>query len=232
MLFSWKNELSYWIIATLFLLSAKISESAEAISKYAVAIPDQVTPLTQELLAKMSQEAEQLKARLQQDIRSVKNQLEPYIEELKSDIQHQVEQWKKEVISSQMLCTWRLWELLYSRRARSWGWVWRRAWASFRPRWNPKQKNWSINWSSTCRSSRRTWPHSPKPAYPEQPGSAAEVGPLCSRPEGPTHCSLGGFWKDQPLNQITFADSVTVTFASKGLTVCHFTFVNLSDVSI
>lgn len=51
-----------------------------------VAIPDQVAPLTQEMLAKMSQEAEQLKACLQQNISSVKSQLEPYIGELTSDI--------------------------------------------------------------------------------------------------------------------------------------------------
>ncbi|XP_026798161.3 apolipoprotein A-I [Pangasianodon hypophthalmus] len=78
-------------------VNTRISESGDAINQYAVAVSGQVTPLTQELLAKMSQEAEQLKARLQQDISSVKTQLEPYIEELTSDIQQQVEQWKKDM---------------------------------------------------------------------------------------------------------------------------------------
>lgn len=79
------------------LFSTRISESGDAINQYAVAVSGQVTPLTWELLAKMSQEAEQLKAHLQQDISSVKSQLEPYIAELTSDIQEQVEQWKKDV---------------------------------------------------------------------------------------------------------------------------------------
>ncbi|KAI5087276.1 apolipoprotein A-IV isoform X1, partial [Silurus meridionalis] len=78
-------------------VNTRISESGDAINQYAVAVKHQVTPLTQELLAKMSQEAEQLKARLQQDFGSVKTELEPYIEELASDIQQQMEQWKKDV---------------------------------------------------------------------------------------------------------------------------------------
>ncbi|XP_007258345.2 apolipoprotein A-I [Astyanax mexicanus] len=78
-------------------VNARISESADAVSQYAVTVRSQMTPMTQDLLAKISQEAEQLKVRLQQDLSSVQSQLEPYIQELSSNLQEQVEQLKKDV---------------------------------------------------------------------------------------------------------------------------------------
>ena len=57
-----------------------------------MAVRGQLTPLTQDLLTKISQEAEQLKVRLQQDLSSVKSQLEPYVQEVMSELQQQVEQ--------------------------------------------------------------------------------------------------------------------------------------------
>ncbi|XP_066530991.1 apolipoprotein Eb-like [Hoplias malabaricus] len=78
-------------------VNARISESADAISQYAVAVRSQMTPPTQDLLTKISQEVEQLKVRLQQDLSSVKSHADPYIQELVTDIEQQVEQLKKDV---------------------------------------------------------------------------------------------------------------------------------------
>ncbi|TRY96382.1 hypothetical protein DNTS_029316 [Danionella cerebrum] len=78
-------------------INDKISKSADAINKYTLAIQSQVTPLTQELLTKLSQEAEQLKQRLDQEMTTVQAQLKPYMEEIKADIEQQLEQLKKDV---------------------------------------------------------------------------------------------------------------------------------------
>uniref|UniRef100_A0A4W4EPB0 Apolipoprotein A-IV n=1 Tax=Electrophorus electricus TaxID=8005 RepID=A0A4W4EPB0_ELEEL len=68
-------------------VNARISESTDAIGQYVVAVQSQVTPLTQELLEKLSQEAE----------RSAQSQLQPYVNELVTDIQQQVEQMNKDL---------------------------------------------------------------------------------------------------------------------------------------
>ncbi|KAI4876211.1 hypothetical protein NFI96_017947 [Prochilodus magdalenae] len=78
-------------------VNARISESADVINKYAVVLRGQMTPMTQEMLTRVFQEAEQLKMRLQQDLSSVKSQLEPYVQEVMSNLQEQVEQLKKDV---------------------------------------------------------------------------------------------------------------------------------------
>ncbi|XP_030644466.1 apolipoprotein A-IV-like [Chanos chanos] len=78
-------------------VNSRISKSSDAINQYTVAVRGQVTPLTQELLDKLSQEAEQLKVRLEQDLSSLKSQLEPYAEELRMEVQKQVEQLKQNV---------------------------------------------------------------------------------------------------------------------------------------
>jgi len=79
-------------------VNAMISESADAVNKYSVALRGQVTPLTQDLLGKLTQEAEVLKARLDQDLSSVRTQLKPYAEELNEEIQRQVEELKSQMI--------------------------------------------------------------------------------------------------------------------------------------
>ncbi|KAL6461271.1 hypothetical protein MHYP_G00312370 [Metynnis hypsauchen] len=78
-------------------VNARISESADAINQYAVVLRSKMTPLTQEMLTRAFQEAEQLNVRLQQDLSSVKSQLEPYVQELMSNVQQQVEQLKTEM---------------------------------------------------------------------------------------------------------------------------------------
>merc|ERR1712212_732322 len=75
-------------------VNAMISESTDAVNQYTVALRSQVTPLTQDLLAKITHEAELLKARLDQDLSTVRAQLQPYAEELSVDIKRQGEELK------------------------------------------------------------------------------------------------------------------------------------------
>uniref|UniRef100_A0A672PL81 Apolipoprotein A-IV a n=1 Tax=Sinocyclocheilus grahami TaxID=75366 RepID=A0A672PL81_SINGR len=58
-------------------LRTGISKSTNAINKYTLAIQSQVT-LTRDLLAKLSQEADQLKLHLEQEMTSMQSQLKPY----------------------------------------------------------------------------------------------------------------------------------------------------------
>ncbi|XP_034748385.1 apolipoprotein A-IV-like isoform X2 [Etheostoma cragini] len=73
-----------------------ISESTEAVNKLTNALRTQVAPLTQDLLSKFSQEAEQLKNRLEKDLTTVGSSLQPYTEELVADLQRQLEALKKD----------------------------------------------------------------------------------------------------------------------------------------
>ncbi|KAK1804879.1 hypothetical protein P4O66_019137, partial [Electrophorus voltai] len=77
-------------------VNARISESTDAIGQYVVAVQSQVTPLTQELLEKLSQEAERLKSPAVH-LSSAQSQLQPYVNELVTDIQQQVEQMNKDL---------------------------------------------------------------------------------------------------------------------------------------
>ncbi|RXN05431.1 mitochondrial import receptor subunit TOM40-like protein [Labeo rohita] len=78
-------------------INDRISQSADAINKYTLVIQSQITPLTQDLLAKLSQEADQLKLRLEQEMTSVQSQLKPYVEEIRGEIEEQLERLKKDV---------------------------------------------------------------------------------------------------------------------------------------
>ncbi|XP_051728629.1 apolipoprotein A-IV a isoform X1 [Ctenopharyngodon idella] len=80
-------------------INDRISKGADAINGYTLAIQSQITHLTQNLLAKLSQEADQLKLRLEQEMTSVQSQLKPYVEEIRVDIEEQVERLKKDVAS-------------------------------------------------------------------------------------------------------------------------------------
>merc|ERR1712235_23634 len=78
-------------------VNAMISESGDAVNKYTVALRGQVTPLTEDLLAKITKEGELLKTRLEQDLTTMRGQLKPYAEELNADLQKQVKELMKEV---------------------------------------------------------------------------------------------------------------------------------------
>uniref|UniRef100_A0A672PM22 Apolipoprotein A-IV a n=1 Tax=Sinocyclocheilus grahami TaxID=75366 RepID=A0A672PM22_SINGR len=72
-------------------INDRISKSTNAINKYTLAIQSQVT-LTRDLLAKLSQEADQLKLHLEQEMTSMQSQLKslmemgPQTEELKQKL--------------------------------------------------------------------------------------------------------------------------------------------------
>uniref|UniRef100_A0A8C2CKJ7 Apolipoprotein A-IV n=1 Tax=Cyprinus carpio TaxID=7962 RepID=A0A8C2CKJ7_CYPCA len=72
--------------------SARLTQSADIASEYAVTLKKQMDPLTEELMTKITKEAEVLKERLGQDLISVRDQLEPYADNLKSQIQQRVEE--------------------------------------------------------------------------------------------------------------------------------------------
>ncbi|XP_056154862.1 apolipoprotein A-IV a isoform X2 [Lampris incognitus] len=74
-----------------------ISESTDAVNKLTMALDTQVTPMTQDLLAKFSQEAELLRARVEKDVSTVSTLLHPYAEELKADLQRQVEELRRDM---------------------------------------------------------------------------------------------------------------------------------------
>ncbi|XP_069032714.1 apolipoprotein A-I-like [Embiotoca jacksoni] len=77
-------------------VNTKISESADTVSQYVVALRSQVAPLTQEFMTQFSQEAEQLKARLEKDLAAVSANMRPYADEMVAHLQTRVEELKKE----------------------------------------------------------------------------------------------------------------------------------------
>lgn len=74
-----------------------ISENTDAINKLSVALRTKVVPLTKNLMAQFTQEAEQLKTRVEKDLTAMGTRLQPYTEELVANLQKQVEELKMEV---------------------------------------------------------------------------------------------------------------------------------------
>jgi len=68
-----------------------ISESTDAVDKLSAVMRDQMAPLTQDLITKLSQEAEQLKTRVETELNAMSAQLKPYAEQLSTELQRQVE---------------------------------------------------------------------------------------------------------------------------------------------
>lgn len=65
-------------------------------NQYVAALRTQVAPLTQDLMTRVSQEAEQLKARLEKDLTDVSTNLQP-LSDMVVQLQRQVEELKREV---------------------------------------------------------------------------------------------------------------------------------------
>ncbi|XP_055067560.2 uncharacterized protein [Misgurnus anguillicaudatus] len=72
-------------------VNARLTQSADMASEYAVTLKKHVDPLTEELMTKITKEAEVLRERLGQDLLSVRDKLEPYADNIKSQIQQRVE---------------------------------------------------------------------------------------------------------------------------------------------
>ncbi|XP_056439507.1 apolipoprotein A-IV-like [Gadus chalcogrammus] len=67
-----------------------ISESTDVVNKLTVTLQSQAAPMSQELLAKVSREAEQLKGRVESDLSLLSAHLQPYADELKEDLERQM----------------------------------------------------------------------------------------------------------------------------------------------
>ncbi|XP_069559982.1 apolipoprotein A-I-like isoform X1 [Brachyistius frenatus] len=78
-------------------VNARLTESADIASKYAVTLQEQLPPAAQDLMIKISTEADVLKNVLTQELSTVREKLEPYTEDLRAQIQQRVEQLKQEL---------------------------------------------------------------------------------------------------------------------------------------
>ncbi|XP_020497899.1 apolipoprotein A-IV [Labrus bergylta] len=74
----------------------RISQSADAVNQYVVALKSQVAPLTQNFMTQFTKEAEQFRAQLESDLSTGTSTLRPYAEDLMARIQKQVEELKME----------------------------------------------------------------------------------------------------------------------------------------
>ncbi|KAF0045586.1 hypothetical protein F2P81_002115 [Scophthalmus maximus] len=78
-------------------VSARLTESADMANTYAVSIQEQLPPVAQDMITKVTTEADVLRERLTKELTSVKEKLEPYTEDMKAQIQQRVEQLKQEL---------------------------------------------------------------------------------------------------------------------------------------
>ncbi|XP_029958727.1 apolipoprotein A-IV-like [Salarias fasciatus] len=78
-------------------INDRLAESADIASKYAVILQEQLPPAAQDLMTKMSAEADVLKNLLTKELSFAKEKLEPYTEDMKAQIQQRVEQLKQEL---------------------------------------------------------------------------------------------------------------------------------------
>uniref|UniRef100_A0A9J8CP14 Uncharacterized protein n=1 Tax=Cyprinus carpio carpio TaxID=630221 RepID=A0A9J8CP14_CYPCA len=73
-------------------VNTRLTQSGNMASEYAVTLKKQMDPLTEELMTKITKEAEVLRERLGQDLMNARDKLEPYADNLKSQIQQRVEE--------------------------------------------------------------------------------------------------------------------------------------------
>ncbi|KAM9852073.1 apolipoprotein A-Ia-like [Aulostomus maculatus] len=78
-------------------VNARLAESADLASKYAITLQERLPPAAQDLMTKISAEADILRNMLTQELSSVREKLEPYTEDMKAQIQHRVGQLKQEL---------------------------------------------------------------------------------------------------------------------------------------
>ncbi|XP_059195472.1 apolipoprotein A-IV-like [Centropristis striata] len=78
-------------------LSARLTESADVANKYAVTLQEQLPPAAQDLITKVTTEADVLRERVNKELTTVRETLEPYTENMKAQVQQRVEQLKQEL---------------------------------------------------------------------------------------------------------------------------------------
>ncbi|KAF7652186.1 hypothetical protein LDENG_00100210 [Lucifuga dentata] len=78
-------------------VNARLAESADLASTYAVTLQEQLPPAAQDMITKITTEADMLREHLSQEMTTVRGKLEPYTEDMKAKIQQSVEQLKQEL---------------------------------------------------------------------------------------------------------------------------------------
>lgn len=78
-------------------VNTKISESADTVNQYMVALRAQVAPATQDFMTQFTQQAELLKAQLEKDLTAAGTSVQPYANDMLAKLQSKVEELKKEV---------------------------------------------------------------------------------------------------------------------------------------
>ncbi|KAA8591730.1 hypothetical protein FQN60_017104 [Etheostoma spectabile] len=78
-------------------VNARLADSTDIASKYATTLQEQLSPAAQDLMTKITAEAEVLRKVLAQELSTVRDKLEPYTEDMKAQIQQRVEQLKQEL---------------------------------------------------------------------------------------------------------------------------------------
>uniref|UniRef100_A0AAY5EXJ2 Apolipoprotein A-IV n=1 Tax=Electrophorus electricus TaxID=8005 RepID=A0AAY5EXJ2_ELEEL len=78
-------------------VNAKITESANVASQYAIILQNQMHPLAQDIVTKISKEAEVLKGHLESELTTMKDKLGPYTEDLKATILQKTEELRENV---------------------------------------------------------------------------------------------------------------------------------------
>ncbi|KAI3361203.1 hypothetical protein L3Q82_013395 [Scortum barcoo] len=78
-------------------VNTRLAESASIASKYAVTLQEQLPPAAQDLVTKITAEADVLRNVLTQELSTVRDRLEPYTDDMKAQIQQRVEQLKQEL---------------------------------------------------------------------------------------------------------------------------------------
>ncbi|KAF6719887.1 Apolipoprotein A-IV [Oryzias melastigma] len=78
-------------------LNTRISQSTDTVNQYYASLHAQAAPVAQDVISRITQEAEQLKVRLDKDLSTMGQKLQPQAEELVAQLQTRVEELKREV---------------------------------------------------------------------------------------------------------------------------------------
>lgn len=77
--------------------STLLDQSRDAINTFADSVRDQAGPISQEMVSRVSQEAERLKTRVDADLTVLRKQMQPYAEEVVAEVRTRVQELKREV---------------------------------------------------------------------------------------------------------------------------------------
>ncbi|XP_074539997.1 uncharacterized protein LOC141801008 [Halichoeres trimaculatus] len=78
-------------------VNARLAESADLASKYAITLQERIPPAAQDLVTKITHEADVLRNMLTLELSTVRDRLEPYTEDMKAKIQERVDLLKQEL---------------------------------------------------------------------------------------------------------------------------------------